>query len=292
MLLLLCSAYSFAQNKKRYLYYLNDKLEGVEKDKATIVGKGFVENGQFKLDCYPIGNDNVLLTAHFTDSSLTQLQGTYISYHPNGDVATEGNYKANNKEGLWQNWDTVGRKTDSSHYVQDKAMVKAQFEYHANGGLSSKRIKDSLANTFQEIVYDELMNITQKVEFKGDEGMITDFNKNGTTVEKLYTRVEKEAEFKGGDAGWVKYLEENMDPNVPVDNNAPAGSYQVIVQFIVNIDGTLSDITALTNHGFGMEKEVVRIIKQGPQWVPAVRFGRTIKAYRKQPVTFVVTEVK
>ncbi|MEQ1678624.1 MAG: energy transducer TonB, partial [Chitinophagaceae bacterium] len=45
---------------------------------------------------------------------------------------------------------------------------------------------------------------------------------------------------------------------------------------------------SLTNHGYGMEEEAMRVIKKGPKWTPAVQNGRQVKAYRKQPITFQV----
>jgi protein TonB len=107
---------------------------------------------------------------------------------------------------------------------------------------------------------------------------------------KVFTKVENEAEFPGGDGAWRRYLEKNLNANTPVDNGAPAGTYQVVVQFIVSKDGAISDVQALTNHGYGMEQEAVKIIKKGPNWKPALQNGRNVNAYRKQPITFVVEE--
>ncbi|MEI7470785.1 MAG: energy transducer TonB [Chitinophagaceae bacterium] len=107
---------------------------------------------------------------------------------------------------------------------------------------------------------------------------------------KVFTKVENEAEFPGGDAAWRRFLEKNLNPNTPVDNNAPEGTYQVIVQFIVSKDGSISDVQALTKHGYGMEEEAVKVIRKGPHWKPALQNGRNVNAYRKQPVTFVVQE--
>jgi protein TonB len=106
---------------------------------------------------------------------------------------------------------------------------------------------------------------------------------------KIFEKVEIEASFKGGEGAWRKYLERNLNPNAPVDNGAPEGLYTVYVQFIVSKDGSISDVRALTNHGFGMEQEAVRVIKKGPAWTPAVQNGRQVNAYRKQPITFQVT---
>lgn len=107
---------------------------------------------------------------------------------------------------------------------------------------------------------------------------------------KIFEKVEIEAKFKGGEGAWRKFLERNLNANVGPDNGAPAGTYTVYVQFIVDKTGAISDVKALTNHGFGMEAEAVRVIKKGPSWEPAVQNGRQVNAYRKQPITFQVTE--
>ena len=106
----------------------------------------------------------------------------------------------------------------------------------------------------------------------------------------VFEKVDVEATFSGGERAWRKYLEQNLNPNVPVENSAPVGIYTVIVQFIVDRTGAVSDIKTLTNFGYGMEQEVIRIMKQSPMWTPASQNNRTVKAYRKQPVTFVLED--
>lgn len=108
--------------------------------------------------------------------------------------------------------------------------------------------------------------------------------------DRIFEKVDVEATFSGGEAGWRKYLEHNLDANVPVDNSAPIGIYTVIVQFIVDKTGVLSDIKPLTNFGYGMEQEVLRIMKKSPMWTPAMQNNKPVKAYRKQPVTFVIED--
>jgi protein TonB len=105
---------------------------------------------------------------------------------------------------------------------------------------------------------------------------------------KIFEKVDIEATFPGGDQAWRTYLERNVNAQVPADNGAPGGTYTVIVQFVVDKEGNISNVQALTKHGYGMEKEVVRIITKGPKWIPAMQDGKAVKAYRKQPVTFMV----
>lgn len=108
--------------------------------------------------------------------------------------------------------------------------------------------------------------------------------------EKIFQKVDSEAEFPGGRDAWIAYLQNNLKADVPIKKKAPAGTYQVVVRFIVAKDGKIRDIKAETSHGHGMEKEVIRIISKGPKWIPAMQNGYPVNAYRRQPVTFEVTE--
>lgn len=104
---------------------------------------------------------------------------------------------------------------------------------------------------------------------------------------EIFQKVEIDAAYVGN---WKSFLERNLDPQVAVDNGAAPGSYTVIIQFVVDVAGNLSDIKPLTNHGYGMEQEAVRVIKKSNKWKPAIQNGREVKAYRKQPITFQVNE--
>ncbi len=119
--------------------------------------------------------------------------------------------------------------------------------------------------------------------------------KQNTTIAtdgKVYEKVEIEAAFPGGADAWRLYLQQNLKANVPVKNGAPAGEYKVIVRFIVSTDGKITAVEAETDYGHGMEKEVIRIIKKGPKWLPAMQNGKSVNAYRRQPITFLVTNEK
>lgn len=151
----------------------------------------------------------------------------------------------------------------------------------------------------EEIKEDQAIS-TKTVESENKEQIIqAPVEDKGTQVveapkaddeDKVFTKVENEAQFPGGESAWRRYLEKNLNANAPVDNGAAGGTYQVIVKFIVSKDGSISDVQAETKHGFGMEEEAVKIIKRGPKWTPALQNGRNVNAYRRQPITFVVEE--
>jgi len=104
---------------------------------------------------------------------------------------------------------------------------------------------------------------------------------------EIFTVVEIDAKFIGN---WEKFLLKNLNANIPVDNGAPAGRYKVIIQFVVDKEGNVSDIKALTNYGYGMEQEAIRVLKRASKWEPAFQNNTHVKAYRMQPITFEVME--
>jgi protein TonB len=142
-----------------------------------------------------------------------------------------------------------------------------------------------IAEVDQEGIKDE--NIVTPVVI--DEGKQIVEEKVVEDENKIFDKVEIEAAFPGGDAKWRRYLETNCNGQVASDNGAPEGTYTTVVQFVVDREGNISDVRALTNHGYGMEEEAMRVIKKGPKWTPAIQNGRQVKAYRKQPITFQVT---
>ncbi len=122
-----------------------------------------------------------------------------------------------------------------------------------------------------------------------DEGKQIVEEKKEEDENKIFDKVEIEASFPGGEGKWRRYLETTCNAQVASDNGAPEGTYTTVIQFVVDKDGNISDVRAITNHGYGMEEEAMRVIKKGPKWTPAIQNGRQVKAYRKQPITFQVT---
>jgi protein TonB len=59
----------------------------------------------------------------------------------------------------------------------------------------------------------------------------------------------------------------------------------------VDKEGNVSDITPLTNQGYGMEEEAMRVLRLAAnKWEPAIQNGYKAKAYHKQMITFEVVD--
>ncbi len=110
---------------------------------------------------------------------------------------------------------------------------------------------------------------------------------NFVVEDPIFQKAEIEAEFPGGAKAWQKYIGANLNANLNSEIRVPKRTYVVIVRFIVEKDGTVSNLAAETRHGYGMEEEAMRVIRIGPKWIPAMQNGNIVKAYRRQPVTFI-----
>lgn len=108
--------------------------------------------------------------------------------------------------------------------------------------------------------------------------------------DKVFTVVQIPAEFNGGLSAWSRYLERTLNRDLPVENGAPPGKYTVVVSFIVAKDGSISEVTAENDPGYGTKAEAVRVIQKGPKWKPAVQNGRNVIYRHKQSITFQVSE--
>lgn len=111
--------------------------------------------------------------------------------------------------------------------------------------------------------------------------------------DKLFTSVQIESEFPGGNGAWGNYLQRNLNNNTPTDNGAPPGKYVVEVSFTVDKEGNVSDAEGqMVNGGdsFGTIDEAIKVIKKGPKWKPGVQNGVQVKSRKKQRITFQVNE--
>jgi beta-lactamase regulating signal transducer with metallopeptidase domain len=98
-----------------------------------------------------------------------------------------------------------------------------------------------------------------------------------------------EAKFTGGLEAWKKYLMENLHSDVPAKKGAPQGRYSVTVSFLISKDGSVSEVKAIKDPGFGTGAEAVRVIKESNgKWDPATIAGKPVSYRQKQVITFLI----
>jgi protein TonB len=106
----------------------------------------------------------------------------------------------------------------------------------------------------------------------------------------IFTSVQIQSTFPGGAGEWTKFLTRTLNRDLPIENGAPPGIYKVVVSFVVARDGSISDVKAENDPGYGTAAEAVRVIKKGPNWTPAEQNGHKVIYRHKQVIGFQVTE--
>jgi TonB family protein len=90
--------------------------------------------------------------------------------------------------------------------------------------------------------------------------------------------------FPGGKEGWTKYLQKNLRyPDVAIDNGTMGVAK---IAFTVTPDGSIKDLKIIENPGDGLGEEALRIISQGPKWVPGKVKGKLTEQRVMLPITY------
>ena len=100
----------------------------------------------------------------------------------------------------------------------------------------------------------------------------------------IFTVVEESAMFPGGQEELMKYISENL--RYPQQAREIGTQGFVYVTFVVERDGSLTDIKILRDIGAGCGEEAVRIVKTMPKWIPAKQRGKAVKMQYNLPVKF------
>lgn len=103
-------------------------------------------------------------------------------------------------------------------------------------------------------------------------------------VEEIFTVVEQGAEPDGGMEAFRKYLEKNL--KYPKQARKMGVEGKVFVQFVVEKDGSVTDVKAIKGVGAGCDEEAIRIIQESPKWKPGKQRGRPVKQRVVVPIVF------
>ena len=110
-----------------------------------------------------------------------------------------------------------------------------------------------------------------------------------TNYQKNVTRITP-PQFPGGEEALAKYLEQNLNHKLPSERGGPEGKYTVVLSFLVEEDGTVSNVEARNDPGYGTAEEAIRVIKNGPNWIPSERDGKKGNYLKRMSIEFMVSK--
>ncbi|TWI98219.1 TonB family protein [Mucilaginibacter frigoritolerans] len=305
----------FAQKNDSSVYYLNKKGAVVNTkddadykmvflppdsiiDKSLFIIKGYYKSGKLKLLGYSKTNNLNLkfqgkVTVFFPDGHKMRITnyengemiGDIIEYYPNG---------------MFYNRETITKlatgeeKTSLQDCSDSNGKVLAK-----NGNGTWLKLNSELTKVKEE---GPVINGIEEGEWhsrKSDSVEIITEYKNGKIVsvaslyksgEKIYSYVEKAPEFPGGSEGFSKFIGSNVKYPAEAKKNAVQG--KVMISFVVEKDGSLSEIKTIKGIGSGCDEEAVIVMKLSPKWEPGIHNGKAVRVLLTLPITFLLGKKK
>ncbi len=103
-------------------------------------------------------------------------------------------------------------------------------------------------------------------------------------TDEIFTVVEESAAPKGGMQAFYKFVGEKI--KYPAQARRMGIEGRVFVEFVINKDGSLSDVRAIKGIGAGCDEEAVRIVQSSPAWSPGKQRGKPVKQRYTLPIIF------
>jgi periplasmic protein TonB len=102
----------------------------------------------------------------------------------------------------------------------------------------------------------------------------------------IFTVVEDQPSFPGGDEARMRFLQENL--RYPTMAREAGIQGTVFVTFVVERDGSVTDVRVLRGIGGGLDEEAVRVVRMMPRWNPGRQRGQAVRVQFNMPIRFVL----
>jgi len=100
----------------------------------------------------------------------------------------------------------------------------------------------------------------------------------------VYKLVESMPEYPGGEDAMMKFIQKSIQyPDSARENDVQG---RVVIGFIVNEDGSLSDITVRKSVSWDIDREALRVVKRMPKFKPGMQDGKPVRVQFTLPIMF------
>jgi TonB family protein len=195
----------------------------------------------------------------YKDDSLKVRQGEFISYSDNGVPVYRTRF-------------TNGKADGNEAYFYETGQLKAS-------GLRRDGDYDG-----EWVGYFPSGKLAGKATFRyGKEVAGVYFHEDGSPNKEV-TEFFHESTYPGGTPAFTRFLNKSLRyPKEAVKSNTQG---TVVAQFIVNKDGTISDLQLIRSVDKYLDEEALRVLRHMSNWEPAMIAGIPLKSYKRQPIVF------
>ncbi|MBK6379173.1 MAG: hypothetical protein IPF72_05280 [Chitinophagaceae bacterium] len=257
------------------IYIATKKLcmEGLFKDSSCLI-----PNGWFR---HYYTNGNLSSERRFINGVS---EGTSFMYHYNGMIKDSMVYIKGVLTGTSKSWHNNGYIADSVVYSNDSAALHVSWFDNgmpSSGGKTINRLPEGKWR-----YYHRNGNLAALEEYKaGKQVSRIYFDEAGMQLTDTSSR-DRRALFRGSRAKWRRYVENNLQwpGGVKLVNT---DTITVVVMATIDEAGNVTDAYVEVPFHPLFDKEVLRVVKRSPKWIPAISHNRYVKDWLFEPVDFI-----
>ena len=252
LIFVLISSTLSAQDTVKQLYFNRNK-EVKNPDKASHVTSYIQDNKSFLVQYKRLSDQKIIRQASYLDKDMDVFHGTHFEVtESSGDTVYLEYYNSDHPVGIWKYWSTNGFKE-----------LDYNFYY-----ISYFRKSNNPQSEPSEIILPPPPPPPPP----------------HTSEKTVFRVVEEMPEFPGGIAKLYEYLGDNIVyPRIARENDLEG---KVYLQFVINEDGSVSNVEVIRGVHPVLDKEAARVVTNMQKWKAAKQRGKPVKVYFNLPVTF------
>lgn len=241
-----------------------------------------VEAFEITLDPKYIELKNLYLDGYPFDPAVTKLNIP----EPLEDSTSIAKYDTG-WQGFYLEFGNVIAKHPSFTELGKEFSYDIQFSVSKKGLIENPRqvIDDSVSSVEGDLFTSSIMSLKQWTPATFNDMPISQhFKLNISMGKEIFTIVENPATPPGGYQGFFEYVAKSI--NYPEQARKKGIQGKVYVQFVVDKDGSLTEVEVVKGIGSGCDEEAVSIVQAAPKWNPANQKGIAVKQRIMLPITF------
>ena len=188
---------------------------------------------------------------------------------------------------LEENEDSTLVEPDSTYYIDYPSVAEEDSTVYVK-----KQVTEPNTNVQERTKQEEDITIGAINYNQDPDEAERVMNTNGTIRDevlpaadtKVFDVVEQMPQYPGGDAALMQFLNVNLRYPPIAEENGIKG--RVVCQFVVECDGSISDVRVVRSVDPSLDKEAVRVIKAMPKWSPGMQNGAPVRVRYTMPITF------
>ena len=261
-------------------------------DKNLFIVKEYYKNGKVRL----MGNSR-------TNGLNLKFEGAQICFFPNGHKMRISSYNNGVPVGDVLEYYANGKLYSIKSYTNDQKVFLKQCNDSTGNALTENgngKWINFFDESFKAFSEGHVNNGVEEGEWRGKWNdsintvlvyktgklmSVKEFDLSGKDITKINT--QGEPEFPGGSDNMFKFINNNMHYPETARKNGTQG--EVIIGFVVEADGTLTNFKVIKGIGDGCDEEALRIMKIVPRWKNGIRKGEPAPINYSVPIKFTLT---